>query len=64
MIASESDAAMVRVNSDIAHMLGMKTVAGGSEPEVLALLAEASIDYARELSIERPFPAGTQASGS
>ena len=56
MIASESDAAMVKSMSDIAHVLGMKTVAEWVEqPEVLALLAEGGIDYAQGYAIERPF---------
>ena len=56
MAASESDAAMVKSMSDIAHILGMQTVAEGVEqPEVLAMLAEAGIDFAQGYAIERPF---------
>ena len=56
MITSESDVAMVKSMSDIAHVLGMKTVAEWVEqPEVLALLAEGGIDYAQGYAIERPF---------
>ena len=56
MIASESDVAMVKSMNDIAHVLGMKTVAEWVEqPEVLSRLAEAGIDYAQGYAIERPF---------
>ncbi|MDH5471066.1 MAG: EAL domain-containing protein, partial [Gammaproteobacteria bacterium] len=57
MIMSRDDAVIVRSTIDLAHNLGLKTVAEGVETEaVLAVLSEMGCDMAQGYLISRPLP--------
>ena len=54
---SETDYAMVKSMNEIAHSLGMRTVAEYVEsPEILERLREIGVDYAQGFSIHKPVP--------
>ena len=55
MLNNPQDLAMVKSMNDIAHALGMQTVAEWVEsPEVLAKLTEIGVDYAQGYTVHRP----------
>ncbi len=55
MLKNPQDLAMVKSMNDIAHALGMQTVAEWVEsPEVLAKLTEIGVDYAQGYTVHRP----------
>lgn len=57
MIMSRDDAVIVRSTIDLAHNLGLKTVAEGVETEtVLAVLSEMGCDMAQGYLVSRPLP--------
>ncbi|MFN3628836.1 MAG: EAL domain-containing protein, partial [Casimicrobiaceae bacterium] len=55
MLTSDSDLAIVKSMTDIAHTLGMTVVAEWVEtPEILARLIELGVDYAQGYAVHRP----------
>ena len=57
MLQEPSDLAIVRSVNDIAHMLGMRTIAEFVEDsETLAYLVEMGVDYAQGYGIDKPRP--------
>ncbi len=57
MIMNRDDAVIVRSTIDLAHNLGLKTVAEGVETEeVLAVLSEMGCDMVQGYLVSRPLP--------
>lgn len=55
IVADENDYVMVRSINDLAHYMGIKTIAEYVEDdEILARLAEIGVDYAQGYGIEKP----------
>ena len=55
MLQNPSDLAMVRSMNDLAHALGMVSVAEWVEsPELLAKLTEIGVDYAQGYAVHKP----------